>query len=518
MTSNMPDEYGAEELPQPKRRTGVMIAVVGGVVAAIALPLAGFAAYNMLSGGGSQPHDVLPADAIAYARVDVDPSASQKVEALQLLDKFPAFEEATGIDDPRDDVRRAVFEAIKADTGCELDFEEDVDPWLGERFGVAVLPSSDGAEPDIAVAVQVKDEDLARTGLEELLACGSDQPDGPEGVAFHDGYAVLAETQELADGFVESAQSDPLAENSSFAADMDKLGEQGVASLWFDGEGVFDAIRSSEGAKVFGSDVAADLQNAVQSSYRSGAVAFRVDDSHGELATVVTGDAYEALDDAGTASADLPDSTAVALGLADGDRWIDQQWDSLLNLASEGQDPQQVLDQLESQLGVSLPEDLKTLLGTNFALALDGSGLSDVLTSGDPSTVRLGARVETDADEFAAVFDSLETIAAQAGVPFKFAQAEFDGGVAVASSSEYADILAEGGSLGDTAKFQEAVKDSGDAQSYVYVDMDAIEPLLMPDDAADREVLDNIEPIEALGVSSRIFDGYAEGTLRVTVD
>ena len=57
MTSNMPDEYGAEELPQPKRRTGLMIAVVGGVVAAIALPLAGFAAYNMLSGGGSQPHD-----------------------------------------------------------------------------------------------------------------------------------------------------------------------------------------------------------------------------------------------------------------------------------------------------------------------------------------------------------------------------------------------------------------------------------------------------------------------------
>ena len=30
MTSNMPDEYGAEELPQPKRRTGLMIAVVGG--------------------------------------------------------------------------------------------------------------------------------------------------------------------------------------------------------------------------------------------------------------------------------------------------------------------------------------------------------------------------------------------------------------------------------------------------------------------------------------------------------
>ncbi|HEV8055239.1 MAG TPA: hypothetical protein VGP51_01995, partial [Nocardioidaceae bacterium] len=135
-----PPGYG-EPLQQPpqKKRRGLIVGVVVGVIAAVALPLGAFALYQSLSGGGSQPDDVLPGDgALAYFRIDLDPSASQKVNALRFLDNFPSFSEATGIDNPEQDVREVIFDAIADETDCDVEFS-DVDAWLGERMGMVVL-------------------------------------------------------------------------------------------------------------------------------------------------------------------------------------------------------------------------------------------------------------------------------------------------------------------------------------------------------------------------------------------
>lgn len=517
---------GGGGYPEPtaapkKRRKGLVVGVVVGVIAAVGLPLGGFALYSALSGGGAQPHDVLPADAIGYVRVDVDPSAAQKIEAIKFLRTFPGFEEATGIDDPREDVRKAIFEAMKEDTGCDLDFEDDVDPWLGERLGVAFFAPTDGElEPDFAVAIQVKDEEAARAGVEQLLACGSEDGEPSEGWAFSGDYVIIAETQKLADGYAESGAQDPLADNEAFATDMDRLGEQGVASVWFDGQGIMEAAKpmlSSFSGPGAGAE-AEQFDKAVQQSYRSGAVAFRFDSGAAEVATVVAGDAYEELDDAGTAATDLPESTVLALGIADGDRWIDKQWDSILEMGGSGQDAQAQIEQLEAETGLKLPEDLKTLLGSSFALALDGDGLGALVQSGNPSTLRLGARIVTDAEAFNEVLDNVQALAARSGVPLPLSSVDTDDGVAVASNDDYAQALADGGALGDSAKFQRAVKDADEAQSYFYLDVDAVEQLVKDAGMSDQEMLDIIAPIEALGAAATIHDGYAEGTFRLTID
>ena len=67
--------------------------VIGGAVAAVAV--AGGAAWAATSflGQGAQPAEALPAATLGYASVDLDPSGSQKVEALQVLRKFPAIKE-----------------------------------------------------------------------------------------------------------------------------------------------------------------------------------------------------------------------------------------------------------------------------------------------------------------------------------------------------------------------------------------------------------------------------------------
>ena len=61
--------------------------------------------WSQLIGGGSSPATAVPADAIGYVSLDLDPSASQKIEAIKILRKFPALKEEIKIGS-RDDLRR----------------------------------------------------------------------------------------------------------------------------------------------------------------------------------------------------------------------------------------------------------------------------------------------------------------------------------------------------------------------------------------------------------------------------
>src|SRR5699024_9074649 len=54
-----------------------------GLAAVFVIVLAGAGlAWKILGGGGPQPQDVMPASVTAFARVDADPSASQKIDLL----------------------------------------------------------------------------------------------------------------------------------------------------------------------------------------------------------------------------------------------------------------------------------------------------------------------------------------------------------------------------------------------------------------------------------------------------
>ena len=90
-----------ESAPAPRptgRRAGLL---VGGVVAALVLGGGAVFAVQQLSGGGAQPADVLPGDAYGYLRLDIDPSAGQKIAAVRFLDKLPQVRDTLGGDDPR---------------------------------------------------------------------------------------------------------------------------------------------------------------------------------------------------------------------------------------------------------------------------------------------------------------------------------------------------------------------------------------------------------------------------------
>ena len=166
---------GTTSVPRHTRRNLLW----GGALGGLLLVGGGTAvAVTMLGGGGAQPDSVLPGNAIAYVRMDIDPSAGQKIAAVRLLRKLPQVDDAlAGGGDPR----QKLFQTLQKDSPDlrSVDYDKDVKPWLGDRFGVAVLPSDQAGDVNVAVALQVKDEDKARAGITKLMAASGGTAQDP---------------------------------------------------------------------------------------------------------------------------------------------------------------------------------------------------------------------------------------------------------------------------------------------------------------------------------------------------
>ena len=148
--------------------------LIGGAAVA-GLAVVGGAAWAAMSffSTGAQPAEALPDSTLAYVSIDLDPSGGQKIEAVRTLNKFPEFKDQLGLETD-DDVRRWVFDEIQgSDDACaNLDYEDDIESWLGNRAAIAAVDT--GADsPTMAAVVQVTDADAAESGLVKLQNCAA---------------------------------------------------------------------------------------------------------------------------------------------------------------------------------------------------------------------------------------------------------------------------------------------------------------------------------------------------------
>ena len=119
-------------------------------------------AAQRLGGGGAQPADVLPSDAFAYLRLDIDPSVGQKIAAVRFLGKLPQLKDTLESADPRKKLWELASKDASSACLSRFTYDTDIAPWLGDRVGAAIRPGGTAKEPNIAVALQVKDEGAAR--------------------------------------------------------------------------------------------------------------------------------------------------------------------------------------------------------------------------------------------------------------------------------------------------------------------------------------------------------------------
>ncbi|GAA3117429.1 DUF3352 domain-containing protein [Streptosporangium carneum] len=475
--------------PAKKGRKGWLFAVIAALVVAL-VGGGGAFAVNLLSGGGTQPHDVLPGDALGYVRLDLDPAANQKLALFSIAQKFTVTKSSFTGDDPR----KALFDLLKKDgAGLDkVDYAADIEPWLGQRVGLAVLsPAKTGGEPGFVLAVQVTDETKAKAGIDKLM-------DGDKyGIAFRDDYALLTANQDQADQAVKAA---PLSQNTNFSDDLNALGETGVLSFWVDAGRVAS----------FAPELAAQNSEALaQIKNVRVAGALRFDGDYVELAGVTRG--AQNLDmgqpEASKIGA-LPASTAAAVSFSGLGDIIGKQWAQILKSADQsGAGVQQFATQAEQTYGLKLPDDLTTLLGKNLTLALDSNGL-------DGDQPKFGARITTDPAKAQEVVGKIEKFLAASGTAApQLAKVPGDGTFVLASSQEYAAELAKDGGLGDDESFKLAIPDADNATFAAYVDLDKLEKFylqnLQGEDKANAQVL------RAVGISGTQSGPDASFSLRL---
>ncbi|MEV0617996.1 DUF3352 domain-containing protein [Nonomuraea sp. NPDC050404] len=483
-----PEGFGPAE-PGKKGRPTWIIAVA----AALAVVLLGGGAVwavGAFGGGGTQPNDVLPADSIAYARLDLDPAANQKVALFELARKFTVTKDSFTGEDPR----KALFDLINGqDADSKVDFAKDVDPWLGSRIGFAAVPSGK-EEPDIAVAVQVTDQELAKAGIAKLM-------EGDKyGIAFREDYALLSSTQALADKFAQGEGS--LSDNARYSEDMGAVGEQGVLSFWASMGGLMELAKQ---------EVSAEQASAVEKiKDASFAGALRFDSAYVELAGVVRGAKGMAPEgDLPVANlGTLPATTAGALSVSGLDQVVNKQWAEIEKQAAAagGAEIKQMIEQAKTQLGVELPGDLATVLGQNFTVAVDGEGLNS-------DQIKGGVRVATDPAKAQAILDKVLQKLSQGGQAPQLAKQSGDGVYTVATTDEYAKKLIEEGTLGDSETFQAAIPNPGESNYALFVDLDKIENLYLQSMQGDDKA--NAQVLRAVGLSGTQTDTEATFSLRV---
>ncbi|HTZ42589.1 MAG TPA: DUF3352 domain-containing protein [Jatrophihabitans sp.] len=484
-----PPGYPQPGFPQPRRRfrlilasvAAVLLLVVGGVAAA---------AYEVLNGGGTQPDAVVPAAAVAFVKLDLDPSAQQKVGAARFLHRLPKV--GAGFTSSAD-WRRAIFQAFSGSGSMPagVDYDRDIKPWLGKRMAVALLPTSGNRAGGVLLILQCTDEAKARTGIARFAPA--------RGVSFSKGYAIVAPSQQAADRMVADAETANLAGSDHYRSDMKRLGGLGVLSGWAD----------TSSALQFIGGVQPDTSGGAPAGSERLAFTLRLQGNWADLTVKITGGTAQPIRPAESLGS-LPATTAAAASLAYDASKIEtrlQDYDLLLGslpVAGKALAEGDPLTTLADRYGLSVPADLSTLLGTGVRASVDGDGL-------DSDNPKYAVHSSTDG---AAATRVMDRIRAAAGGSLPFTYRSDSTGFAVGSDAAYlAKVSAGSGpTLSSRPEYRQALPDASGAGLITFVDFDAVRRSLA---RSGTTALDHLESFRSAGLTVGDVDGTPTVHLRL---
>ena len=572
MSSNFPpggpqgpeylEQGGGAPLPpssEPRSSGGRKPALIaGGVIAGLLLVGGGVWAATWYFGTGAQPAEALPDSTIGYMSIDLDPSGAQKIEAVQMLNKFPAIRDQIGID-AQDDLRKRLFEEIQKSGDCaDLDYADDIEPWLGDRAAVAAVDTGED-QPTPVVVVQVKDEDKADAGMTKLRDCGQSSEPGtvdggsdPSGGWAIDGdWAVIAETDEIAQQVADDAAESSLSDDEDFQKWTDEVGDPGVVTLYAapaagdylaknlaDLTGMFGGSASScaysstdpfsdPSVDLCGDDGTYESNNPMPSEmtdaleeFQGAAATLRFSD--GALELELAGDpgvsrtGLYGTDRGDDVVATLPEDTAAAIGVGFQDGWFTDLVEQMASYDGE-KSASQMMDEMAQESGLDLPGDAETLTGDSMAVSLGSDfDLETFFNSGDASGIPLAGKVQGDPDAIGGVLDKLR--ADMSTDEASTLETDSDGNMlAIGPNPDYRSQVLEDGNLGDSDVFRDVVREADKASALVYVNFDAGDWLMnLAQD--DQEAKDNLEPLEGFGISAWQEDDAAHAVVRLTTN
>jgi hypothetical protein len=509
------------------RRKGL---IAGGVIGLAALVGGGVWAATSFFGQGAQPAEALPANTIGYASIDLDPSGGQKIEAFKMLRRFPAFRDQVGLN-ADDDLKKKAFSSMQDGGMCpDLSYSSDIEPWLGDRYAMAAVDLGEQYPTPVAV-IQVTDDAKAEAGLKKIESCAGGE--SSSGFVVDGDWAIVAETDDIAQKVVDKTDQGTLADDSDYQKWTGEVGDAGVVNMYAApeaGKYLSQLAQQFSGmASEFGSMTGEDPMSGMGSSgmpqemmdqlkdFPGLAMTVRFNDGALEVAAAGgTNDQTTAmLGDGGiTSMTDLPDDTAAAFGFSLSHGWVQKMMDQVATMSGMSSDD--MTSEVEASTGLTLPDDLETLLGDSATLALSSNfNMDDFVNSSDGSDVPLGMRVHGDAGDIGSVLDKIAAKDPTAGTVLGH-DASGDN-VAIGPNPDYRAELLKDGSLGDSEAFKDLIPEADKASVALFVNFDASDWLanLAQDDA---EAKANLEPLKGLGMSSWIDGDTSHFLLRLTTE
>src|SRR3990170_2321702 len=412
-------------------KTRVVILAVVGVLGVSAVAVAGVLGYKFFFGSSQDDAVALvPADAAIYGNIFLDPSMNQKRAIEDLLEKFP---EAPNADEARNKLVDLLDEGLAE---IDMNFDDDIDPWLGNQVaGWVQIPEDLGGEAGAetplegtetlpaAFLIASDDDEAAIQFVEEASANSDDEltDERYEGADY-----VLNEEESSAAGVVDgflvigteagfkavvdvSGGDDNLSDSETFTEATDDLTEDRLATFYFDGGAFAEALEESgapAGALEFGSFG----MFGGSLSPTAGALFVQSDKVVFESTTMPGDEDGEELPEISDGLLpDVPGDSWGAFGIPDLGTTLEELYDTLIEaFAQGGMSPEQLDSQIESQTGLNLREDLLSWMG-DAGLFVSGT---------DPLAVGGGLVIEsTDPATSSATVDRLAGVLLQQGIP-----------------------------------------------------------------------------------------------------
>lgn len=513
------------ELPvQPApRRKGIALAA-GGALLAVAAIGGGVWGYQAFYGQGDQAAQALPAEGLlGYVALDLSPNGDQLLSARSTLKKFPGLAKELDLDS-KDDLRKIVFEKVQEESGgcTDLDYEADIEPWLGDRMAFAVIDAGKGAEPTPVLVFQTTDASKATKAAPDIADCldakGTSEKERTSHAVSGD-WLILAQGQGKADDVVKGADGGALADDEKFQKWTEAAGDPGILT------GYAAPLAAERITEVAGdsADMPADVKKMVEAFDGAGLVArFRDGAVELEAATNPSAAAMKHVEAAGGLMGSLPDTTVGAFAVGFADDWMDTFLEDFGPALEEeaGMSIEQVEAEMKKAAGIDF-DDIETLVGDAVALAVDSDINSEAIQQFDFTGVPVGLKIKGDTEAIENVLDTLRDAATKQGMPRGFIVSETAGDhVVISLSPDYADTLAEEGGLGKKAAFDEIVPDADKSASTLFIDFDAenwLDKLLTSFDAP-QDVVDNVAPLSGFGITSWNDDGVTHAKVRLTTD
>jgi hypothetical protein len=162
------------------------------------------------------------------------------------------------------------LESSAAEDGEEVDYEKEIEPWLGERGGLFLQEYEEDDFEGYGAAIETTDEDAARDFVNKQIEADEDpSKDGSyEGVDFKvqedettigvfDGFVVFAENEEIFKTMVDASGGDSLADEGTFTEATADVPGDSVADVFVDVGGLIEEA---------GNEIDADTQAFLDSA------------------------------------------------------------------------------------------------------------------------------------------------------------------------------------------------------------------------------------------------------------